>query len=282
MKMNDIITELRSLCAKCDIKTQTTYVNRSGCFAAIFDDSRSPTDIVLEIVHQALVSDNWSKADLISLLETLGDAKVSGKVVYWTHLSTESDEGGQVCKVGPNEPYRINNNANDGGTSLAGYITCSYARLVELFGEPIESDGYKVSGEWIFTDTVTGDVFTVYDYKETSLYDDNYPTVAEFRAQPSYEWHIGAKDKQSANKFKSWLQSKITQVLSWLPDPSFREGGVWDLCMNGKPVPGCWWVASNTSGYVGNLGYTCNYTDTVPTMQEAAKLVLKAYNARQK
>ena len=66
--------------------------------------------------------------------------------------------------------------------------------------------------------------------------------------------------------------------LSWLPDPSFRDGTVWDLCVNGEPQD-YFWVASSHNGYTGSQG-DCDYTEEVPTIQEAAKLVLKSYNAR--
>lgn len=82
------------------------------------------------------------------------------------------------------------------GGHLIGYFTCSYADLVKLFGEPDQSDGYKVSGEWQVTDG--RDQFSIYDYKETSLYDDCYPSVNQFRELPSYEWHIGGTVKPTA------------------------------------------------------------------------------------
>lgn len=108
--------------------------------------------------------------------------------------------------------YRCDNTANSCGTSLQTYFTASYARLVELFGPPAESDGYKVSGEWVFTsDPITGrrETFTIYDYRETELYASSLPTIEEFRAQPSYDWHIGGKNKESADRFVAWLQTKL-------------------------------------------------------------------------
>ena len=35
-----------------------------------------------------------------------------------------------------------------GGTSLIGYITCSYEDIVKMFGKPTIGDGYKVDAEW--------------------------------------------------------------------------------------------------------------------------------------
>lgn len=80
------------------------------------------------------------------------------------------------------------------GTCLYGYLNASYKILVELFGAPSTSDQYKVSTEWILEDQ-KGNVFTIYDYKETNLYDENNPSVEEFRALPTYEWHVGGRTK---------------------------------------------------------------------------------------
>jgi hypothetical protein len=81
------------------------------------------------------------------------------------------------------------------GGHLVGYFTCSYAHLVKLFGEPHSSDGYKVSSEWWVTDGQN--YYSIYDYKETSMYDGSLPSVEEFRALPQYEWHIGGTSKPS-------------------------------------------------------------------------------------
>jgi hypothetical protein len=87
---------------------------------------------------------------------------------------------------------------------LVGYINCSYADLVKVFGEPTSCDGYKTSSEWCIVDTETGEKFSVYDYKDTNLYDSDAPSVEEFRAAPSYDWHIGGKrmpDKTALTQF---------------------------------------------------------------------------------
>ena len=73
---------------------------------------------------------------------------------------------------------------NDGtGTSLQGYVTTTYAFLVEKLGKPLEGDD-KVTAEWIlkFED---GTVATIYDYKE-------YRTP-----KGVYDWHIGGQFTES-------------------------------------------------------------------------------------
>jgi hypothetical protein len=88
------------------------------------------------------------------------------------------------------------------GTSLQGYVTASYAELAAIFGpaDPANRDGDgKVSTEWLlkFED---GTDATVYDYKDTSLYDEGLPTPEQFRALPSYDWHIGGRSPEAVHR----------------------------------------------------------------------------------
>ena len=109
-----------------------------------------------------------------------------------------------------------------GGGSLVGYITCSYADLVRTFGEPTESDGYKVSSEWTIKDTRTGQVFHIYDYKETELYSRGLPTVAKFRAQPSYEWHLGGMAKVDVDALRAFIQERSGEMASSAPNGTWQ------------------------------------------------------------
>jgi hypothetical protein len=105
--------------------------------------------------------------------------------------------------------FKISNKGPN-GTSLQEYFTCSYKDIVKRFGPPnTDGDEYKVSTEWVF-ESDSGEVFTVYDYKETSLYDSELPSVATFRNMPEYDWHIGARDKIGAQLFKAWFQSQVS------------------------------------------------------------------------
>lgn len=95
------------------------------------------------------------------------------------------------------------------GTSLKGHVTCSYNDLVKIFGYPnAPSDDYKVSTSWVLEDD-KGNVHTIYDYKETNLYDDSYPTVEEFRTQPSHDWHIGAHKGIDPNYLVNFIKENI-------------------------------------------------------------------------
>jgi hypothetical protein len=117
--------------------------------------------------------------------------------------------------------FKLDYDAKRGGTYLCGEIELSYRILAQVFGEPAESDGYKVSGVWCFAGP-DGLSFTLYDYKETSLYDRSCPSVFDFRALPSHIWHIGATraSERYVPEFKAWLleQCKGKALLKDPPD----------------------------------------------------------------
>lgn len=97
------------------------------------------------------------------------------------------------------------------GTSLKNYFCASYKELEELLGKPnSEGDQCKVSTEWVFKETDTGEIVTLYDYKETNLYSREMPSVEEFRSRNQYDWHIGAKEERTAKEFIRWLETYFT------------------------------------------------------------------------
>jgi hypothetical protein len=71
------------------------------------------------------------------------------------------------------------------GTSLKGYVTASFNKLVEVFGEPSLNDppsNYeKVTREWVLG-FPCGTVATIYNWK-------NYGT--DPLDHEDYQWHIG-------------------------------------------------------------------------------------------
>lgn len=100
------------------------------------------------------------------------------------------------------------------GTSLVHHIKASYLELFELFGEPQECDGEKISGRWLFEDS-HGNIFTVYDWKKTSLYLDKGPSVEKFRNSGNVcEFNIGGHVENTyANcDFVRWLETCIEWV----------------------------------------------------------------------
>jgi len=77
------------------------------------------------------------------------------------------------------------------GTSLAGSVSLSPKKLIEVFGEPSNSDEYKISGQYVFVHVDTGIPFTVYDWKSTSLYDGDLISPSTLWSSNSEEFHIG-------------------------------------------------------------------------------------------
>lgn len=115
------------------------------------------------------------------------------------------------------DDFRLTPDAPASGTHLLDTVLVPPARLVAVFGPPAEGDGYKVSGEYAFTGP-TGEVFTLYDWKATSLFDDgveegeenDLPTPDEFWANPHpEEFHIGGKAKRRVAAFKQWLLARV-------------------------------------------------------------------------
>ena len=102
-------------------------------------------------------------------------------------------------------------------TSHRGEIKIEPKRLVDEFGPPGEGDGYKVSGIYAFTDDA-GNVYTLYDWKATSLYDDALePGEESFVTTPEEFWgnwnpetlNIGGRDGCDVEAFKSWLREQV-------------------------------------------------------------------------
>ena len=105
--------------------------------------------------------------------------------------------------------FMTNGVADISGSFLQGSFRCSYKKLVDILRLPnSESDEYEVSTEWVLCDKEKN-VVALYDWKETDLYSDDLPSVEEFRRRRSYDWHIGARDKKTADAFIEWLKDKV-------------------------------------------------------------------------
>jgi len=78
---------------------------------------------------------------------------------------------------------------------LQWYADSSYDKIVSLLWEPNRHwDDYKVSTEWWVIHIPTWILFSIYDYKMTDMYYEEYDSVNEFRSWPSYDWHIWWND----------------------------------------------------------------------------------------
>ena len=101
--------------------------------------------------------------------------------------------------------FKLNNDADINGTSLAGYVMLAPSKLVATFGEPKVGDEYKVSGEYSF-ENKDGGVATLYDWKCTSLYDSDMWSPEEFwNCSEPMEFHIGG----ASGGFEEWLLAEV-------------------------------------------------------------------------
>jgi hypothetical protein len=98
--------------------------------------------------------------------------------------------------------------ANTVGIIIVGEIDVAPALLVRRFGLPLNSDGYKISGEYVFVDK-DGRPFVIHDWKSTSLWDKTFPTPEQFWAngQPE-ELSIGTRGLDPT-EFKRWLFKQL-------------------------------------------------------------------------
>ena len=104
--------------------------------------------------------------------------------------------------------YKLNPEVDASGMDSLTLFEIPPVCLVELCGDISDGDGYKVSRRHVFTSD-RGDVFTVYDWKQTTLYHgegSDAPTPDEF-------WHsrelkflrIGGRAGSNPRPFLKWL-----------------------------------------------------------------------------
>jgi hypothetical protein len=86
------------------------------------------------------------------------------------------------------------------GGCLQGHITATYEELEALFGEPHESDAYKVDAEWdiIFAD---GTKSSIYNWKNGK----NYCGGDGMDVADITRWHIGGDNLNSVTRVQDIL-----------------------------------------------------------------------------
>ena len=89
------------------------------------------------------------------------------------------------------------------GTHLVGEIRTTYAKLVELFGEPTEGDGYKVDAEWEI-EFENGTVVTIYNWKNGK----NYCGADGLNVRQITNWNIGGHGQEAFDSLSTSLQKK--------------------------------------------------------------------------
>lgn len=77
---------------------------------------------------------------------------------------------------------------------LQGYLTTSYDRLVEMFGEPTVGDEYKVDAEWI-VEFEDGTIATIYNWKNGRNYLGHEGDPVEVITR----WNIGGYERRAVH-----------------------------------------------------------------------------------
>ena len=103
--------------------------------------------------------------------------------------------------------FKLDDHADSGGTSLKGSVELAPSRLVEKFGTPQQSDGYKTSGEYTFRGA-DGLVFCLYDWKASTLYDSDgiHPDELWASDEP-FMFNVGGN--APASEFIDWLKGEV-------------------------------------------------------------------------
>jgi Ca2+-binding EF-hand superfamily protein len=104
--------------------------------------------------------------------------------------------------------YKLDREAPTKGVRLQSYLEMPFERLVARFGEPRCGDGVSTLNQWVFSDA-SGNVYSVYDWKATTMWDRSLVSPARFRELPVYRWHIGAYNRAPWEPFKSWIFNEV-------------------------------------------------------------------------
>lgn len=111
----------------------------------------------------------------------------------------------------PDHMFRLDPSANPSLTSLKIIVELPPSNLVKIFGYPEPGDNYQVSGHYTFKNE-REEVFTVYEYRSTSLYwrskGKKAPTPKEFWSSNDLE-EMGIGGRTDATEFMKWLVRQI-------------------------------------------------------------------------
>lgn len=112
------------------------------------------------------------------------------------------------------DEYKINPNINSNGTYVMSEVMLKPIELVLVFGKPLISDSYKVSGEYLFEHTETGTPITLYDWKYTTLYDlGGIKPVDFWKLDKEVQFNIGSNNSMVYG-FDKWIKLTIQNKLN--------------------------------------------------------------------
>lgn len=104
--------------------------------------------------------------------------------------------------------FKLSPTTDANSVSTMGEIEVAPALIVRRFGPPAASDGYKVSGEYVFIDE-KGQPFVVHDWKSTSLWESDFPSPEEFWASDEpQEFCIATRDLDT-DDFEEWFLGEL-------------------------------------------------------------------------
>jgi hypothetical protein len=115
-------------------------------------------------------------------------------------------------------PFHLSPDADVTFTGLAGEIEVAPSKLVQRFGPPGPGEGFKSSGCYSF-EGPEGEVFTVYDWKATSLFYvgemdpslSHLPKPEDFWLSPTpHQFKVGARrGSKYKGQFREWLIAEV-------------------------------------------------------------------------
>ena len=96
---------------------------------------------------------------------------------------------------------------NINGTSLQGYINCSYDDLTKALGYPLEEgfDDYKSDAEWQIEFDDYGTVATIYNYKNGK----NYLGDQGLNLCDITQWHVGGRRPEIVERVAFLIKTAI-------------------------------------------------------------------------
>jgi hypothetical protein len=104
--------------------------------------------------------------------------------------------------------FRLSPSTDSAGIYTTGEVEVAPALVVRRFGPPYPSDGYKVSGEYIFVNH-EGEPFVVHDWKSTSLWEAGFPNPETFWASETpEELCIGSRGLDTT-EFTRWFLEQL-------------------------------------------------------------------------
>lgn len=104
--------------------------------------------------------------------------------------------------------FKLSPSADTAGIVFRCELVAVPARIVKCFGPPGRGDGYKKSGEYVFTDD-QGRPFVVHDWRATNLFDSELPSPAEFWAgEEPIEFCVVAREADT-DEFERWFLGRV-------------------------------------------------------------------------